>query len=195
MLARPLDDGRIFANMNELHTRCLDLFPEWLRTLASDAGELSKVLVDPSAPESTRRYVAGGLNYLFKSLDLIPDGIEDLGYLDDAFVIRVAAALALHEAPRAGEAAPVLTRLAAETKLIADLLGRDYARLEAYVRTLTRGMARGRTVDDILHDEAARAAFLHEVTGWAASYETPSFSRDEKNLVKLQSFLGAKLPA
>jgi uncharacterized membrane protein YkvA (DUF1232 family) len=181
--------------MNELHTRCLDLFPEWLRALASDAGELAKVLSETSAPDTTRRYVAGGLNYLFKSLDLIPDGIEDLGFLDDAFVIRVAAALAIHESPRSAAESPVLARLAADTRLIADLLGKDYARLETYVRTLTRGTARGRTVDEILRDDQARAAFLLEVTGWAASYETPSFSRDEKNLVKLQSFLGAKLPA
>ena len=182
--------------MNELHTRCLDLFPEWLRALAADAVELSKVLSQTSAPESTRRYVAGGLNYLFKSLDLIPDGIEDLGFLDDAFVVRVAAALALREAPRSGEEAPILGRLAGDTKLVAELLGaKDYARLEGYVKTLTHGSARGRSVDDILHDEGQRAAFLHEVSGWAASYETPSFSRDEKNLVKLQSFLSAKLPA
>jgi uncharacterized membrane protein YkvA (DUF1232 family) len=179
--------------MNELQNRCLDTFPEWLRTLAADANELAKVLASTSAPEVTRRYVAGGLNYLFKSLDLIPDGIEDLGFLDDAFVIRVAAALALHEVPGSREE-PVLARLAGESKLISELLGKDHARLEAYVKTLTRGTARGRSVDEILHDEHARAAFLHEVSGWASSYETPSFSRDEKNLVKLQSFLGAKLP-
>jgi uncharacterized membrane protein YkvA (DUF1232 family) len=179
--------------MNELHTRCLDLFPEWLRNLATDADELAKVLASTAAAEGTRRYVAGGLNYLFKSLDLIPDGIEDLGFLDDAFVVRVAAALALHEHPASREES-VLVRLAADTKLISDLLGKDYARLESYVKTLTRGMARGRTVDEILHDDAARASFLHEVAGWAKSYETPTFSRDEKNLVKLQSFLSAKLP-
>ncbi len=153
-------------------------------------------MLSTDAPESTRRYVAAGLNYLFKSLDLIPDGIEDLGFLDDAFVIRVAAALALHENPKSAEGdAAVLTRLAADTKVIAELLGKDYARLESYVKTLTRGTARGRTVDEILHDDGARANFLIEVSGWAKSYETPTFSRDEKNLVKLQSFLGAKLPA
>jgi uncharacterized membrane protein YkvA (DUF1232 family) len=180
--------------MTELHTRCLDLFPEWLRSLAADAGELAKVLSSTTQPDGVRRYAAGGLNYLFKSLDLIPDGIEDLGFLDDAFVVRVAAALALQETPHAKDEAPVLARLAADTKLIAELLGKDYGRLEAYVKTLTRGTARGRTVDEILRDADIRAAFLHEVTGWAASYETPSFTRDEKNLVKLQSFLGAKLP-
>jgi len=181
--------------MNELQTRCLDLFPEWLRALANDAGELSQVLASHHVAEGVRRYVAGGLNYLFKSLDLIPDGIEDLGYLDDAFVIRVGAALALAEEPSAKDGAPVIARLAGDAKLIAELLGKDYARLEAYVKTLTRGTARGRTVDDIIHKDDVRSAFLHEVTGWASSYETPTFTRDHKNLVKLQSFLGAKLPA
>ncbi len=181
--------------MTELQTRCLDTFPEWLRTLATDAIDLAQVLAQTDAPEVTRRYVTGGLNYLFKSLDLIPDGIEDLGFLDDAFVIRVASALALSEVPAAREAFPVLDRLAADARLVAELLGKDYARLESYVKTLTKGAARGRSVDDILGDGQVRSAFLLEVTGWASSYTTPSFSRDEKNLVKLQSFLNAKLPA
>ncbi len=179
--------------MTELQTRCLDTFPEWLRTLAADATELSHVLNAPNVADSTKRHAAAGLNYLFKSLDLIPDGIEDLGFLDDAFVLRVSAALALHDAPADREAAPVLSRLAEGAKLVADLLGRDYARLEMYVKGLTKGAARGRTVDDILRDDGVRAAFEAEVGGWAASFEVPSFTRDEKNLVKLQSFLSAKL--
>ncbi len=181
--------------MTELQNRCLDTFPEWLRTLATDASDLAQVLTAKETPESVRRYIAGGLNYLFKSLDLIPDGIEDLGFLDDAFVLRVASALALVEAPAIKEEHPVISRLGSDARLIAELLGtKDYARLEAYVKTLRGGAARGRSVDEILSDEHARAAFLHEVTGWASSYATPSFTRDEKNLVKLQSFLSAKLP-
>src|SRR5450432_986211 len=138
--------------MNELHTRCLDTFPEWLRSLGSDASELGALLEGDAIPHESRRHVAGALNYLFKSLDLIPDGIEDLGFLDDAFVLRVAAALALVEAPGVKEEAPILARLGGDAKLVAELLGKDYTRLEAYVKGLTRGAARGRTVDDILHD-------------------------------------------
>jgi uncharacterized membrane protein YkvA (DUF1232 family) len=180
--------------MSELSTRCLDTFPEWLKTLASDASDVSVLLSSTTASDGARRYVAGGLNYLFKSLDLIPDGIEDLGFLDDAFVLRVAAALALAEAPGSKDDAPVLARLAIDAKLIAELLGKDYVRLETYVKGLTRGAARGRTVDDILSDQPTRSAFLSDVAGWSASYAAPSFSRDETNLVKLQSFLSAKLP-
>ena len=84
--------------MTEFANRCLDTFPEWLRTLATDASDLAQILSASNSPETVKRYVAGGLNYLFKSLDLIPDGIEDLGFLDDCFVIRVASALALAEA-------------------------------------------------------------------------------------------------
>ena len=179
--------------MNELHTRCLDTFPEWLRSLATDAGELAVLLEGDSIPEASRRHVAGSLNYLFKSLDLIPDGIEDLGFLDDAFVLRVAAKKAA--GPIEGDKPAVLTRLAADTALVQELLGDDYARLEKYVDNLVNGAARGRTTEEIVTDAATRTAFLGDVNGWAASYEAPGFTRDEKNIVKLASFLSAKLPA
>ncbi len=180
--------------MNETDKKCLDAFPEWLRALASDARDFSKAVASEDTPEAVRRYAAGGLNYLFKSLDLISDGIEELGYLDDAFVLRVAAALALQEAPDGEQAAPEVARLARDAKLIAALLGADYARLETYVKRLRGGAARGRTVDEILGDAGTRGDFLNEVDGWANSYEAPAFARDEKNLVKLRSFLSAQLP-
>ena len=104
--------------MSEIDEQCLTIFPEWLRSLADDATDLGETLNDASAPDAARRYAAGGLNYLFKSLDLIPDGIEDLGFLDDAFVMRVAAALAVKEAPDTEKKAPKLARLAKDTKLL-----------------------------------------------------------------------------
>ncbi|MBX3216902.1 MAG: hypothetical protein KF850_33020, partial [Labilithrix sp.] len=73
--------------------RFLDVFPDWLRTLGEDARALGDVVTARSDDE-VARFVASGLNYIFKSLDLIPDGIDDLGFCDDAFVIRVASALA-----------------------------------------------------------------------------------------------------
>ncbi|MCK6588536.1 MAG: DUF1232 domain-containing protein [Polyangiaceae bacterium] len=178
----------------ELENRCLDTFPEWLRTLASDASELALVLKG-DAPEPARRHVAAGLSYLFKSLDLIPDGIEDLGFLDDAFVLRVCASFALAEWPSGAETAPILGRLAGGTKLIEEVLVGDYRRLVKYARSLDKVTARGRTVEEILADELVRDAFIDEVVSFAASFEAPSFARDGKNIVKLQSFLATKLPA
>ncbi|MDB4946742.1 MAG: hypothetical protein JWP97_6276 [Labilithrix sp.] len=172
--------------------RYLDMFPAWLRTLGEDAGALGG-LVAAEGNDEVRRYVTAGLNYIFKSLDLIPDGIDDLGFCDDAFVIRVAAALAVEAEPAAGEGDGILVRLAGEAKSVEDFLGDDYARLVTYVKGLRKGAARGRTVEDIMTDESVRSSFVHEVSAWAGEYQTPSFTRDVKTLIKLKAFLSAKL--
>jgi uncharacterized membrane protein YkvA (DUF1232 family) len=171
-------------------SRYLEMFPAWLRSLGEDAAAL-KAVVSSDAPEGVRRYVTAGLNYIFKSLDLIPDGIDDIGYLDDAFVLRVAAGLAVAEAPSAK--AGVLAHLADDARAVKDFLGEDYPRLESYVRNLRKGAARGRTVEDIMTDADARAAFTSEVETWSKEFVAPSFTRDPKTLIKMKAFLSAKL--
>ena len=171
-------------------TRYLDVFPAWLRTLGEDAGALGGVIAAEGNDE-VKRYVTSGLNYIFKSLDLIPDGIDDLGFCDDAFVIRVAAALALEAEPSANDG--IVARLAEDAKAVEDFLGDDYPRLVAYVKGLRKGAARGRTVEDIMTDASARTSFVHEVAAWAKEYQVPSFTRDVKTLIKLKAFLSAKL--
>ncbi|MEM9193000.1 MAG: DUF1232 domain-containing protein [Myxococcota bacterium] len=173
----------------------LDTFPGWLRTLGQDAEELGELLPIEGVSEDALEAVAGGLNYLFKSLDLIPDGIDDIGYLDDAFVLRVAADLASKEdLGKATDEQKVVARLSEECELIREFLGDDYARLEAYVVGLKKGAARGRSVADILKDNSIRSEFLADLRGFAKSYESPSFAREEKNLIKLRAFFDAKLP-
>lgn len=170
--------------------RFLDVFPDWLRTLGEDAGALGNVVA--SHPnDAVGRFVASGLNYIFKSLDLIPDGIDDLGFCDDAFVIRVAASLACEADGSAREG--VLGRLADDAKQVEEFLEGDYAKLVAYVQGLQKGAARGRTVDEIMTDSAVRSAFVHEINAWSKEYAVPVFTRDVKTLIKLKAFLTAKL--
>jgi uncharacterized membrane protein YkvA (DUF1232 family) len=148
-------------------------------------------LLQGDAPAAAQRGAVSALNYLFKSLDLIPDGLEDLGFIDDAFVLRVAAAqVAQGERDSGG----VLAKLAQEAELISEFLGADYERLQRYVDKLGSGSARGRSVAQILEDAALRADFVAEVLQWAAGYTSPSFARDTRSLVKLKSFLGTRLP-
>lgn len=175
-----------------LDPRFLELFPQWLRSLGEDAAAIGEVLTAHAGEDDASRSLVGGLNYIFKSLDLIPDGIDDLGYLDDAFVLRVACAQACAARPEAKQG--VVQRLADDAHALKDFLGDDFARLESYVRGLRKGAARGRTVEDILTDKLAQGPFLQEVKSWAADYKVPSFTRDPKTLVKLKAFLSAKLP-
>lgn len=174
----------------------LDTFPGWLRSLGTDAQELAQLLNVESMDQDAKQAVAGGINYLFKSLDLIPDGIDDIGYLDDAFVLRVAADLAAKAGTgdAGSEKLEILARLQEECDTVREFLEKDYARLETYVVGLRNGAARGRSVTDIISDEDTRKELLSDVLGFAKSYESPSFSREEKNLIKLKAFFDAKLP-
>ena len=178
--------------MTTLDSRCLEAFPGWLKSLAEDAQKLATLLQHAEASPAAQQSAASALNYLFKSLDLIPDGLEDLGFIDDAFVLRVAAAL-VDEGDR--DADGVLVTLAADAALISEFLGPDYARLEGYVQKLSAGSARGRSVGQILEDAAVREDFVREVLQWAKTYTAPSFARDTRSLVKLKSFLNSRLPA
>lgn len=182
--------------MSDNDAQYLDLFPTWLRSLGEDAEQLGELVAQAELPEAARTTIAGGLNYLFKSLDLIPDGIDDIGYLDDAFVLRVTADQAMREdlSSLSAEQLRTLNRLGEEADSIRAFLGDDYERLEAYVSGLRRGAARGRSAQDIVTVEETQGAFLADVRGFAQTYESPSFAREEKNLVKLRAFFDAKLP-
>lgn len=178
--------------MSDNEVRYLDAFGAWLRSLGEDAEQLGHVLASPDAAGGARQAAAGGLNYLFKSLDLIPDGIDDIGYLDDAFVLRVAAAQAEREGSLDGQ--PGAKRLAEEDEIVRDFLGDAYERLDKYVSGLRTGAARGRTVQEIVASESMLEEFVADVKGFATSYQPPAFTRNPKNLIKLRAFFDAKLP-
>jgi uncharacterized membrane protein YkvA (DUF1232 family) len=175
--------------MNPTESRCLEAFPAWLKALAEDAQKLAGLVEDTAAPASARESAASALNYLFKSLDLIPDGLEDIGFLDDAFVFRVAASQ-VEQADAAADASGTLERLRADTALIEEFLGDVFPRLRSYVAALGQAKVRGRVVADVLE---APADFVRDVRQWADGYQPPTFHRDDKNLVKLRAFLNAKL--
>ncbi len=181
--------------MSELDDRCLEAFPNWLRSLASDARLLAGVVDDVHAPGEVRVQLAGALNYLLKSVDLIADGIEDLGYMDDAFVLRVAVGTVPGEAVENSEQKSVLQQLASDAALVREFLESDAPRLEQYVIGLKDQAVRGRSARNLVEDEALRQDFVRDLLAWANNYEVPEFSRDQNNLVKLRAFLRTKLPA
>jgi uncharacterized membrane protein YkvA (DUF1232 family) len=167
--------------MADLESRCLDAFPQWLKSLPDDARSLLGWIGDERLGTPSRLRLAGAIRYLLKSVDLIRDGIEDLGYLEDACVLRVAAAraIALSGDPAAWDSG--LVRLSEAAELVRELLGEQFSRLEADVER--------RAVEELGVD------FVDELEQWAASYVPPAWQRDPKNLVKLQSYVEHRLAA
>lgn len=179
-----------------LEGQYLDAFARWLGSLGSDASALAGSIQDEALPADARGPVVGALTYLVKSLDLIPDGVEDLGYIDDAFVLRVASALALGTVPETErDSSSAVAGLAKDAALIELFLGAAYSRLERYAARLIELSARGRSAQDALADPEQRTRLVSEVQAWAKSYETPKFQHDPRSLIKLLAFLDTKLPA
>ena len=175
--------------MSDLNTRCLEAFGTWLANLADDTRLVADAVENEELPVEVRCPLAAGLNYLFKSLDLIDDGIEGIGFLDDALVLRAAAVRAGANAPEA------IKRLAGENELVAEFLDDLNPRFTRFVQGLDAGSVHGRSVAAVVTESAVRDDLLGDVRGWASRYSRPNFAADEKHLVKLRSFLAAKLPA
>lgn len=171
----------------------LDLFPTWLTQLSTDTRIVASGMLEPSLTAEQRVWLASGLNYLFKSVDLIPDGVEDLGYLDDAFVLRFAVREAYVLGPFEDGALTELARLAREAESVTEFLGADASKLCDYVSGLRIAKVRGRSPSDIGEDEGLAREVADEAASWAESYAAPTFLRDEKTLVKLRAFLSTKL--
>lgn len=166
-------------------------FATWIRELGNETLQLALLLEESNIPHSAKLLLAGALNYLFRSSDLIPDGIEEIGYLDDAFVLRVGALLAKKELSQSHF---LVDRLAEEANLIRDFLGEMYSRLEHYVSNLQSLPARGRKAQDIIEEASQLAGFIAEVRAFANEYEPTPIGHDQKSLLRLRAFFDAKLP-
>jgi len=177
--------------MSDLDARALEAFSRYLSDLPSDARKLGRAVADGNLDVGVRAQLAGALNYLFKSLDLIDDGIEALGYLDDALILRIA----VDQARARGSLPDALASLASDAALVREFLGDLGDRFQRYVEELATVEVRGRSVEAILGDPATQEEFLGEVSGWAHRYEAPTFLAEPKNLVKFKAFLATKLPA
>ncbi|MCX7807215.1 MAG: DUF1232 domain-containing protein [Deltaproteobacteria bacterium] len=166
-------------------------FATWIRELGNEALQLALLLEDSNVPHSAKLLLAGTLNYLFRSSDLVPDGIDEIGYLDDAFVLRVGAILAKKELSQSHF---LVDRLAEEASLIRDFLGEMYSRLEHYVSNLQSLPARGRKAQDIIGEASQLAGFISEIRTFSKEYEPTPIGHDQKSLLRLRAFFDAKLP-
>jgi uncharacterized membrane protein YkvA (DUF1232 family) len=81
-----------------------DAFSTWLRGMGAEVQTLGTLLEDEAAPARVRRASAEALSYVLRSFELIPEGLEGLGYLDDLFAVRALAKRASESPPDWGSA-------------------------------------------------------------------------------------------
>jgi hypothetical protein len=93
-----------------------------------------------------------------------------------------------------GDLGEDVSRLGAEANVVREFLADLGGRFDKYVGGLRDISVRGRTAMEIVSEGTVRSEFLADVRSWASRYERPMFGHDAMNLVKLRSFLAAKLP-
>src|SRR5262245_42701688 len=138
----------------------------WIDTFAEDVSALSQLVAEPTAARDARMLAAGALSYLVTRLDLIPDWEETCGIIDDAMILRVAAALASEKDLGSLEAGAMraVGKLANDADGVQAFLGADlYPRLRKYVEELTHKVVRGRHPNVIVDDAKQRGQLDAEV--------------------------------
>jgi len=79
--------------------RFLDRLRQWAGRLKSDLTALYLACRDPAAPWYAKLAAVCVVAYAFSPIDLIPDFIPVLGYLDDLILVPLGVALALRLMP------------------------------------------------------------------------------------------------
>lgn len=100
---------------------------QWARRLKRETFALCLASKDPRVPWYARLLVACVVGYAFSPIDLIPDAIPILGYLDDLILVPLGVALALRLIPPA-----VLDECRAQAQELIDR-GRPVSRAAAAV--------------------------------------------------------------
>jgi len=158
----------------------LDRIRKWIESLAADVELLEKFVADPKGREEPKRLCAAGLNYLVTRMDLIPDWEEACGVMDDAMVLRVAAAIASDKelGPVAEPVERGVHKLANEADVVSEFLGKDlYPKFKKYVAELADKPVRNRTPAQLVADEKLRKA-LHEEIALELSRLPPPAIKD-----------------
>jgi uncharacterized membrane protein YkvA (DUF1232 family) len=80
--------------------RAIEAWKQWARQLKVETYAVYLAYKDPRTPWYARVFAACVVGYAFSPIDLIPDPIPVLGYLDDLVVVPVGVALALKMIPQ-----------------------------------------------------------------------------------------------
>ncbi len=172
-----------------MEQKFLPTFAGWLGALGEDVLSLANLLSSPEAPEPFRLVSAQALESLLRAAELIPEGLENLGYLEQAFIFRLLARRAVSESPELGSEGRV-PRLAAEAEWVDAFIADDLAALSELAFVEAR---RGRPAGQLLEDEEARAEVLREARAWVEGYRAPELGDGAEELVKLRAFFRTRL--
>jgi uncharacterized membrane protein YkvA (DUF1232 family) len=169
-------------------------FQEWIDDYEHDVALYKEILVEESTPEPLRRLIAGGLMYIIRQFDLIPDYLKPVGLLDDAIVLRITADLgAEHTAELDPKFMKQMFKLANDAETVKEFLGEGYRDLENYVRRQPELAVHGITGNSVVEHASVRDDLLAQVDEEMKVFEAGAIDDGAKVERELKSYIHAKL--
>lgn len=175
--------------MNE--TELLQAMDEWVKNLAVDANVMRATIDVEGTSREAKKFIIGGLAYLLRKVDIIPDYMGGIGVLDDASVMRIACKLALDSGVPAASAE--FKKLADESELVKVALDEFYGQFENYVKNLPIEKIRNRNADTILDEPGSIDQFDRELEDETRGYKPKPLAQNTRTLRELKSFIKSKV--
>lgn len=146
----------------------------WLKSLPTDLKILIEMIGDDDLDLKARSSAVGIIIYILSPIDLIPEKIPILGYIDDVIILRIALAVILEiDANRAEyyrEKYPeTFDVLDEQIVLLKQTLGALYSWLKALVEKLPKRRFHGKSAEDVASSEQSREEMFDEVMEYAAN--------------------------
>lgn len=173
----------------------VDAIKGWLSTYREDVIQLRDVMLSDAPSPRARQVLAGVLSYQLRKMDVAPDWVPEIGFVDDAMVLRAGAAVfkANNALALPPDQEQVIERLHQQNQTVEAILGERYEALYDRVRGLMERRIHGRTPEEILDDPQRRTSFLKELEGFLERYQVPAIPYPETFHRQLLSYMGAKL--
>lgn len=173
----------------------LEKFGAWVESLPEDTKALRAAYEAEGVSRETKKIIIGGLAYLLKKIDIVPDYLGGLGSVDDAMVLRESARLATASGlgDLEGENKEKIEKLSEESTIVKEFLDDLYDPFAEYVASLPEEKVRNRNADMVLDESDAKEQFGYELDDELKSYKVRSVDGGAKALRELKSFIKAKV--
>ncbi|TEU21771.1 MAG: DUF1232 domain-containing protein [Anaerolineales bacterium] len=145
----------------------------WLVSLPTDIKILIEMIGDDELDMKARSLAVGTIVYVLAPIDLIPDKIPVLGYVDDVVILHIAVVLVVQIDPNRGryyrEKYPqTFETLDQQIELLRGTLGALYSWLTALVENLVKRRFRGQAAEDVIGSEKLQEDMFDAAMEYAA---------------------------
>ena len=160
-------------------TSFFDLLTNWLISLPTDVKILIEMIGDDALEMKARTLAVGTVVYILTPIDLIPDKLAVLGYIDDVIILRIVLAVITEIDPDRAKYYRVkypatFESLEQQIQILKETLGALYSWLRTLIDRLPKRRYQGKPAEEIVNSEETQEEMFDETMEYVANIDTNS---------------------